>query len=267
MQIEFKEIKTFDQFEEISKLQNTIWNLSDRDIISTISLRALSMKYPLMGLIMGAYDSNKLVGFAICMPTREPSTLYGLIMGVLPEYQRLEIGNSLGVKILEKCLQQGINKICWTFDPLEVGLGQLYINKWGAVAVRYEKDYYQLRDEQNSKIPQDRFVVDCNLMSNRVIERINKKTDSVSLKKSQAKFPVAEENNYPDSPEVLIKIPNNFGQLKKSNPLQAIQYRMKTRKILEEYISNRTYFIASMLMEEVDGERQYYYLMEKRSYI
>jgi len=267
MPIEFKEINTFQQFEEITALQKSIWNLSDSDIISTISLKALSLKYPLMGLIMGAYQENKLVAFVICMPTREPSTLYGLIMGVLPEFQKQEIGNKLGIKILEKCLQQGITKMCWTFDPLDSALGHLYLNKWGAVAAKYEKDFYQLVDEQNSQIPQDRFVVDCNLNSNRVIERINRKIEPQSLKEAIQQYPIATENYFPDTTEVLVKIPFNYSKLKIENPKLAITYRMQTRAIFDEYIIKRKYFVATMLMDEIEGERQYFYLMEKRSYI
>jgi|WetSurMetagenome_2_1015567.scaffolds.fasta_scaffold327999_2 predicted GNAT superfamily acetyltransferase len=267
MQIECKELNSFEQFEEISKLQNIIWKLSDRDIISTITLKALSMKYPLMGLVMGAFIDGKMVGFVICMPSREPLTLYGLIMGVLPEYQKQDIGNKLGIKILEKCLKQGINKICWTFDPLDSALGHLYFNKWGAIAARYETDCYQLADEQNSKIPQDRFVVDCNLNSNRVIERINKKIEPVSLKEAMLQYPIASDNNFPNSLDVLVKIPNNFSKIKISNPEVAFEQRMQTRIIFNEFITKRKYFIASMLMDEIDGERQFFYLLEKRSYI
>jgi predicted GNAT superfamily acetyltransferase len=267
MEIECKELDSFKQFEELSKLQREIWKLSDLDIISTITLKALSMKYPLMGLVMGAFVDEKIVGFVICVPTRETSTLYGLIMGILPEYQKQDIGNKLGIKILEKCLKQGINKICWTFDPLDCVLGHLYLNKWGAVAVKYEKDCYQLVDEQNSKIPQDRFIVDCNLNSNRVIERINKKIELVSLKEAMLHYPVACEDSFPDSLNVLVKIPNNFTKAKISNPETALIQRIQTRTVFDEFITKRKYFIASMLMDEIDGERQFYYLLEKRSYI
>jgi predicted GNAT superfamily acetyltransferase len=267
MEIECRELSTFEEFREILDLQQNIWHLSDRDAISTITLKALSMKYPLMGMVIGAFMKEKLVGFAICVPTREPSTFYGLIMGVLPEFQKQEIGNKLGVKILEKCLKQGIYKICWTFDPLDSVLGHLYFNKWGAVAVKYEKDCYQLTDEFNSKIPQDRFVVDCNLNSNRVIERINKSIELKPLKDAINQFSIATPDYFPDSTDVLVKIPSSFASLKNLYPEEALKQRLQTRLIFDEYISTRKYFIASMLMAEIENERQYYYLMEKRSYI
>ena len=267
MEIECRELSTFEEFKEVLELQQKIWNLSDRDVISTITLKALSMQYPLMGMVIGAFKEEKLAGFAICVPTREPSTFYGLIMGVLPEFQKQEIGNKLGIKILERCLKQGIYKICWTFDPLDSVLGHLYFNKWGAVAVKYEKDCYNLTDEFNSKIPQDRFVVDCNLNSNRVIERINKNIEPQPLKDAIKQFPIVSPGNFSDSTDVLIKIPANYSSLKKTNPEEAIKQRLQTRLIFEEYITNRKYFIASMLMDESENERQYYYLMEKRSYI
>ena len=149
MEIVIKELNTFDQFEEIAELQEKIWNLSDRDKISTITLKALTMKYPVMGLIIGAYHLSKLIGFVICMPTREPTTMYGLIMGVLPEYQNSDVGNKMGIKILEISKKEDISKMTWTFEPLESALGHLYLNKWGAIVVRYQKDYYHLKNELN----------------------------------------------------------------------------------------------------------------------
>jgi len=267
MEIIIKELFTFKEFEEISELQNKIWNLSDRDIISTITLKALTMKYPIMGLLLGAFHDNKMIGFVICIPTREPNTLYGLIMGVLPEFQNSEVGNKLGIKILEICLKQNVNKICWTFEPLDSILGHLYLNKWGAVAVRYEQNYYQLKNEFNNKLPLDRFIVDCNLQSSRVIERINKKIKTKPVKNVLNEHPVAGVDYFPNEKSVLVKIPSDFNKLKSVDIDKANKFRIITRTIFDEYINKRSYFIAELFSEEIEGERQNYYLMEKRSYL
>lgn len=267
MEIEIKELSSFKQFEEIAKLQEKIWNLSDRDKISTITLKALTMKYPVMGLILGAYHHNKIIGFVICMPTREPSTMYGLIMGVLPEYENSEVGNQLGVKILEIGNKENINKMSWTFEPLESKLGHLYLNKWGAIVVKYQKDYYQLKNEFNKNFPLDRFIVDCHLQSSRVIEKINKTIKMRSVETALTNFPLAQSNYFPNEKSVLVEIPSNFNQLKKNDLKKTIEFRKATRTIFEEYINKRTYFIAELITGEKNGERQNYYLLEKRSYI
>jgi len=267
MEIEIKELDSFEQFEELAQLQKKIWHLSDRDQISTITLRALSMKYPIMGLILGAYHNETMVGFVVCTPTRESNTLYGMIMGVFPEYHNFEVGNKLGLKVLEKCTKENITKICWTYDPLDSRLGHLYLNKWGAIAIKYEADYYQLKDEYNSKIPLDRLIVDCHLQSTRVIKKAKKEMETLSLKKALSKFPVADENNFPDEPSILLEIPSDFNILKQTSLEQAVAFRLKTRLVFEEYINNRSYFIAEMLSEKYDGKRNNYYLMEKRNYL
>lgn len=267
MDIIVKELDSFDQFEELATLQKAIWHLSDRDQISTITLRALSMEYPIMGLMLGAYHNKNMVGFVVCMPTRESSTLYGMIMGVLPEYHNFEVGNKLGRKVLEKCNKENISKICWTFDPLDSRLGYLYLNKWGAIAIKYEPNYYQLKDEFNSKIPLDRFIVDCHLQSSRVINRINKEVHPISLTQALSEFPIADAINFPDNPSVLVQIPSNFNGLMQNNLDEAIAFRMKTRPVFEEYINNRAYFIAGLFSEKLEGKRENYYLMEKRNYL
>ncbi len=248
-------------------LQDKIWNLSEQDKISTITLKALTMKYPLMGLILGAYHNFKIIGFVICLPTRETNTMYGLIMGVLPEYQNSDVGNQLGLKILEIGKKENITKMIWTFEPLESSLGHLYLNKWGAVVVRYQKDYYQLKNELNKEFPLDRFIVDCNLHSPRVVEKITNGIKLRSFKNALKEFPLAEYNYFPKEKSVLVKIPSNFSKLKNDDINQTIEYRKITRKIFEEYINKRAYFIAELITGEVNGERQNYYLLEKRSYI
>jgi hypothetical protein len=55
--------------------------------------------------------------------------------------------------------------------------------------------------------------------------------------------------------------------LKNEGTDKLIEYRKRTRLIFEEYINNRSYFIAEMLSEVINGERQNYYLLENRSYI
>lgn len=267
MDILVKEIDSFEQFEELAQLQKNIWHLSDRDQISTITLRTLSMEYPIMGIMLGAYHNKKMVGFAVCTPTRESNTLYGMIMGVLPEYHNFEVGNQLGLKILEKCNKENISKICWTYEPLDSRLGHLYLNKWGAIAIKYKANYYQLKDEHNSKLPLDRFIVDCHLQSPRITKRINKEIESLSLSQALSEFPVADANNFPDHPSVLVKIPSDFNKLKQTNLEEAIAFRMSTRLVFEEYINNRAYFIAGMFFEKADGKRENFYLMEKRNYL
>jgi Uncharacterized conserved protein len=267
MNIIVKELDSFGQFEDLARLQKSIWHLSDSDQISTITMRALSMKYPVMGLLLGAYHDQRMIGFVVCMPTREFSTLYGMIMGVLPEYQNSEVGYKLGLKVLEICNKQGVTKICWTYDPLDSRLGHLYLNKWGAIAIRYEADYYQLKDEYNSKVPLDRFIVDCNLQSSRVIGKINKDIEPLTLTQAIKEFPVATANYFPDAPSVLVKIPSNFNELKKSDLEEAIEARMNTRTIFEEYINTRAFFIAGLFSEKIGNQRENYYLMEKRNYL
>jgi predicted GNAT superfamily acetyltransferase len=267
MEIDIKEIDSFEQFEEMSHLQHEIWKLSDKDQISSITLKALSMKYPIMGMMLGAYHKSKLVGFVVCLPTRESQTLYGMILGVSPQYQNFDIGNKLGLKILEKCNKENINKICWTFDPLDSRLGHLYLNKWGAIAIKYEPNYYQLKDEHSEALPLDRFIVDCNLKSARVIKKAHGASLSLSLEKALLNFPVADANNYPEEPSVLFEIPSNFPKIKHTSPEEAIAIRLRTRAVFEEYLNKRSYFIADLFIEKKDGKRKCYYLMEKRNYL
>lgn len=268
MNIDIKELKTHDQFLEVLDLQEKIWHLSDKDKISPITLRALAMEYPLMGISLGAYHQSTMVGFVICLPTREPNTIFGLIMGILPEYEGKYIGDKLNNKILEFCQRKGITKICWTFEPLEKNLAQFYIEKYGAIVVKYKEDYYYVEDEINKGLPIDRFIADCNPLSSRVTERIQKKArKELSMADIKKNYQIATSSYAPEKGPVLVEIPSNFQKLKKENPENALAYRLNTRKLFNEYINSKGYYISDFYSAIENGQKRYFYLLEKKSFI
>ncbi|MCK4662977.1 MAG: GNAT family N-acetyltransferase [Bacteroidales bacterium] len=259
-----KELNTFEQFKDCYHLQDKIWNLSDKDKISAITLKALTMRYPQMGIVIGAFI-EKMIGFAVFFPTQEVNTLYGHIIGVLKEYADANIGVKMLMKAQEICSEREIIKICWTYEPLEGRNANLYINKMGAIAVKYEEEYFEVEDELNRGFPIDRFIVDWNIQSKRVVDRINKKTEKKSLSDIIKLYKTVTNHYFPNDKTVLVEIPSDLQKIKKENMTKAIEYRMNTRKIFNEYLNNRGFIISELYSEIINNERRNYYLLEKRN--
>jgi predicted GNAT superfamily acetyltransferase len=76
-------------------------------------------------------------------------------------------------------------------------------------------------------------------------------------------YPVATADNFPEADAVLVQIPSDLQKLKKTNLDKALEFRMNTRKIFDEYINNRGFAATELFSERIDGERMNYYLLEK----
>ena len=173
MNIKLIEIKTFKQIVECVKLQNMIWGSSDLENVSPITLRVMTMNYPNTGLLIGIYYEEKMIGFAIYFITDIPNSLYGYILSILPEYSKKGFGFEFHKKLRGLCQSKKIYKIFWTFEPLEGANANLYINKLGAIGVKYKENYFRVKDNLNKGIPLDRLMLEWDIKSQRVINKMN----------------------------------------------------------------------------------------------
>ena len=68
--ITFRSITTEKELQACIELQAKIWGLGPDGCDSLITLKVLSMESPPMGLVMGAFDGDRMVGLVIYLPTR-----------------------------------------------------------------------------------------------------------------------------------------------------------------------------------------------------
>ena len=94
--------------------------------------------------------------------------------GVHPEFRDSGQGYLLKRAQWQMVRQQGVERITWTYDPLQSRNAKLNIAKLGAVCNTYIPNYYgQMRDGLNIGMPSDRFQVDWWVNSNRVQQRLS----------------------------------------------------------------------------------------------
>ena len=156
------------QFERCVELQLAVWNYSDGDLIPK---RVFIVAQRIGGQVLGAFAGEMIVGFAMSLPGYRDGRTYmhSHMLAVLPEYRNAGLGRRLKLAQREDALARGIDLMEWTFDPLEIKNAHLNIARLGAVARRYQPDFYgPSTSPLQGGLPTDRLYAEWWLRSPRV---------------------------------------------------------------------------------------------------
>jgi predicted GNAT superfamily acetyltransferase len=155
-------------FERCVELQLAVWGYSDGDLIPK---RVFIVAEAIGGQVIGAFDGEELVGFAMSLPGYRDGRAYlhSHMLAVLPEYRNAGLGRRLKLAQRDDALARGIELMEWTFDPLEIKNAHLNIARLGAIARRYRRDFYgPSTSPLQGGLPTDRLVAEWWLRSTRV---------------------------------------------------------------------------------------------------
>lgn len=125
----------------VEELQKDVWGLPDLDIVPLTQLVAAKASG---GVVIGAFDQDTLAGFAYGFAGYEEGrvTHHSHMLAVRPEYRSFNIGYLLKLAQRERVLEQGIERMTWTFDPLQSLNAYFNFNKLGGVSDRYFVNFY-----------------------------------------------------------------------------------------------------------------------------
>ncbi len=149
-------------------LQKEVWNFSDLDVVP---LRLFVVAEKVGGQIIGAFDREQMVGFAMSVPgTRGGHPyLHSHMLAVRESYRNMGLGQRLKLAQRDDALARGFELIEWTFDPLEIKNAHLNIERLGAIARRYTLNQYGTTSSPlHGGLPTDRLVAEWWLRSQRV---------------------------------------------------------------------------------------------------
>src|SRR5207244_4666816 len=156
------------ELEACVALQKEVWNFDDVDLIP---LRLFVVATKIGGQVIGAFDRNELIGFAMSIPgTRGGNPyLHSHMLAVREAFRNGGLGRRLKLAQRDDALQRGIRLIEWTFDPLEIKNAWLNIERLGATARRYNPNQYGMSSSPlQGGLPTDRLVAEWWLDSKRV---------------------------------------------------------------------------------------------------
>lgn len=267
--IEYRELTCPDEFRVCVSLQREIFKLVDIDVIPVAIMSLFAKKVPPIGIVIGAVDKSnekdKIVGFLFNTAALQNNTICSLLGGVLPEYQKKGIIQGMFYKLQEWAQARDIKYMYGVFDPLKGVIGNAYIRKLGFWGVRYQAEVPDLTFENPSEkgFPQDNVVVKWDFNSDRPRQRI--KVEKKDIETILSEYPIVNDKKFEaeGSKVVLVEIPGNIDALIKTNFEEALNWRLKTRTIFEEYINKRKYWITEFFSHQKDEKRHNYYLLQK----
>src|ERR1700732_3071523 len=157
-----------EDFRACVALQKEVWNFTDAELVP---LRMFVVADKVGGQVMGAFDGDVLVGFALSVPGTRTGHVYlhSHMLAVRKDHRNAGLGRRLKLMQREDALARGIELIEWTFDPLEIKNAYLNIEKLGAIARRYNINQYGITSSPlQGGLPSDRLIAEWWLNSKRV---------------------------------------------------------------------------------------------------
>jgi len=164
-------LTTLDDFQQCVEIQGAVWGYDDADIVPR---RMFLLARKIGGQVIGAAPSDRpetLAGFAMALPAYREGQVYlhSHMLAVLPEHRNAGLGRRLKLAQRDDALARGIERMEWTYDPLEIKNSYLNITKLGAISRRYEPDFYGPSSSPlQGGLPTDRLYAEWWLRSPRV---------------------------------------------------------------------------------------------------
>jgi predicted GNAT superfamily acetyltransferase len=244
------ELRDFDEpsdYEACAKMQCDVWGFSAADAVPPLHLIAM---HHYGGILVGAFDSGRMVGFVCGFSGWDRGKVFhhSHMLAVVPEYRGSGLGEKLKWAQRDRVLEQGIDLVNWTFDPLQAVNANLNVNRLGAVARKYRVNVYgESQSPLHGGIPTDRFEAEWYLKSERVLEaRAGNRPEwpeweslprANPTKRSASGLAVSTDSPDLDLDEeaLLVEIPENATDIMKSDRALALDWRLKTRHLFQSY--------------------------------
>ena len=157
--IDFRELCGVPELKKAERLQMAVWGEDDKPDNSDILL-AIQHEG---GLIAGAFEGDRMLGFLFGFPCRESGVQHSHRLAVHPDSQGLGLGEKMKWYQRRWCLENGIHTVRWTYDPARRVNAGLNIGKLGATAKTYYDDYYGPMEGINAGVPSDRLLAEWHL--------------------------------------------------------------------------------------------------------
>lgn len=247
-----RSLETPGEFAACVRIQETIWGHNFAERVPTAILKVSAR---LGGVVMGAFDSDdRMVGFVFGLTGMEEGrpVHWSDMLAVLPEFRGRGIGRRLKLSQRERLLELGVERVYWTFDPLEARNAHLNLVRLGGWSDEYVEAMYGLSDSPlHAGIGTDRLVVTWDLRSPEVEAVIEPSRSDVALPFPELEdAPMAVEGGYsagvlePTAPRlnlrssmILLAVPGSIQELKEDHPHAAARWREATREAFQVYLS------------------------------
>ncbi len=248
--IEVRRLGSLDEYHQCEELQARVWGPDDVVRVPALVMVTAGLNG---GFALGAFAGERIVGFVLTSPGLTPSGRVkqcSILMAVEDAHQNGGVGYRLKLAQREAVLEQGIDLVTWTFDPLASANTHLNLHKLGCVASRYFVDVYGTPERGlNAGLPSDRLLAEWWIRESAVADRL-----AGAPAGPPPEAPLVDEVA-PDprsglpvflgadlarrEPILLVEIPENIRDIKHLDIELARRWRLGLREILQHYFSQR----------------------------
>jgi len=226
------------EFAACLEVERAVWRSSDIDLVP---LPLFVVAAEIGGQVLGAFEGDRIVGFTLAFPgvrARRPF-LHSHMTGVLAAYWNRGIARSLKLFQRLDALSRNIDRIEWTFDPLQVKNAYFNLVRLGAIVRRYMPNVYgSTTSPLHSGLPTDRLVAAWWLRSARVRQAVS----PGPARKTKMSPPVRGRE------WVRIAVPAAMDDLARNNPDEATRVQAEIRQEFEHWLG-RGYAATSVELD------------------
>jgi predicted GNAT superfamily acetyltransferase len=265
--MEFRTLTTVDEFRQVFALEQQVWGCTTTE--DSVPVMMLLVSSRIGGLVTGAFDQGRLVGFAFAMPgVRDGRPFqWSHMLGVDAGFRNSGLGWRLKLEQRRLVMASGLDLIAWTFDPLQAINAHLNFAKLGAVAREYHQEAYpDSSSVLHQGTPTDRVVAEWWLRSGRVIQRLEAVERGAARTPDQwsaalrALRPVnrvrdgrewLEPDGHDlsaDDPRLGVIIPTGFTEMQQRDLPLAQAWRLATREIFQTLLA-RDYAVVDFILD------------------
>jgi len=139
--IQIRECTTIGEFTECVQIQREVFALPESEVSP---VRHLVVTKTAGGFSLGAWDGERLAGFTLSVPAiiNGRRAFYSHMTAIRLEYQNVGLGARLKWAQRERALDEGIDYIRWTFEPVKSRNAFFNLEKLGATTREYRVNFY-----------------------------------------------------------------------------------------------------------------------------
>lgn len=221
------------EYDACVRLQKETWGETFSEIVPQAILQ---VSQRVGGVTAGAFEEEAMVGFVFGLTGLEghDPVHWSDMLAVRASHRNRGIGEQLKWYQRRVLMQRGVNRVRWTFDPLDCKNAHLNFNRLGVIAREYVVDMYGQTDSPlHAGIGTDRLVVTWDLDSPRVVASQEKRSPFV------------------DQVDARIEIPGNIHEINKADPDKARWWRERTRSQFQGLLADCV--VAGFVRGEAGG--------------
>jgi predicted GNAT superfamily acetyltransferase len=244
--VEIRDFEKPSDYEACARLQVDIWGFTSADAVPPLHLIAM---HHYGGILIGAFERDCMVGFVVGFSGWDRGRVFhhSHMLGVLPEHRGSGLGERLKWAQRERVLEQGIELINWTFDPLQAVNANLNVNRLAAVVGKYRVNIYgESKSPLHGSLPTDRFEAEWFVSSERVTKALRgelpdwpaweKLPRANPTETTRSGFRVSAKPDLEiDEDALLSEIPASINKIMAEDMELALDWRLKTRELFRAY--------------------------------